>query len=326
MIRRSLLFVVSLLIYYSGAAQITWENRDSLYQPLPSSVHIYTTSQPIDTGVFRAWYLVADLHDKSLEFTTDTSFRRRLTPADFYKKNNQALVIVNGPFFSYETNLNLNLVIKDGQLIAQNIHSMAGRGKDTFTYRHVVGGALGIYKNRTADVAWIFTDSSKKRGYAFQSPVPVIKDSNAKVNWKRYVKDGYSMYQHSLNIPAARKWKVKTAIGGGPVLLQNGMISISNNEELRFAGKAINDKHPRTSIGYTADGKLIILVIEGRSAVSHGATLVQEAQLLKDLGCVEALNLDGGGSSCLLLNGKETNHPSDNKQRQVPGVFVIKDK
>ena len=120
---------------------------------------------------------------------------------------------------------------------------------------------------------------------------------------------------------------MKTAVGGGPVLLQNGLIKITNNEELKFAGKAINDKHPRTAMGYTMEGQLIILVIQGRSESSGGATLTQEAQILKDLGCWEALNLDGGGSSCLLVNGKETIKPSDKEgQRAVPAVFLIRGK
>ena len=75
---------------------------------------------------------------------------------------------------------------------------------------------------------------------------------------------------------------------------------VTNNEERIFVGKAINDKHPRTAMGYTKDNKLIILVTEGRNPDAHGATLIQEAQIFKDLGCIEALNLDGGGSSCLL--------------------------
>jgi exopolysaccharide biosynthesis protein len=67
-------------------------------------------------------------------------------------------------------------------------------------------------------------------------------------------------------------------------LLQNGKIFITNEEEMMFTGKAINDKHPRTAMGYTKDGKLIILMVEGRNTVAHGATLEQEAQILKDLG------------------------------------------
>ena len=92
-----------------------------------------------------------------------------------------------------------------------------------------------------------------------------------------------------------------------------------------FTGKAIDDKHPRTAMGYTADGKLIILVVQGRfPGVAEGASLTQLAKMLLDLGCVEALNLDGGGSSCMLVNGKETIKPSDKEgQRSVPGVFII---
>jgi exopolysaccharide biosynthesis protein len=120
---------------------------------------------------------------------------------------------------------------------------------------------------------------------------------------------------------------MKTAVGGGPVILQNGNIRVSNNEELKFTGKAINDKHPRTAMGYTKDGKLIILMIEGRNNIAHGATLEQEAQIFKDLGCTEAINLDGGGSSCLLVNGKETIKVSDAAgQRPVPAVFIIKNR
>lgn len=120
---------------------------------------------------------------------------------------------------------------------------------------------------------------------------------------------------------------MKTAIGGGPVLVQNGEIKITNNEERKFGGKAVNNPEPRTAIGYTKDQKMIILVCEGRSTDAAGLSLVQLAKILKDLGCVEALNLDGGGSSCMLINGKETNTPSTKGvQRPVPSVFLIERK
>jgi exopolysaccharide biosynthesis protein len=58
-----------------------------------------------------------------------------------------------------------------------------------------------------------------------------------------------------------------------------------------------------------------------------GASLEEEAAILQQLGCIEALNLDGGGSSCLLVNGKETIKPSDKEgQRAVPAVFMIRSK
>ena len=118
---------------------------------------------------------------------------------------------------------------------------------------------------------------------------------------------------------------MKTVIGGGPMLVQNGIQHITNDEEQMFPGKAINDRHPRTAIGYTRDHKLIILVVEGRNkGIAEGASLVHLSNILVSLGCVEALNLDGGGSSCLLINGKETIKPSDKEgQRPVPAVLVV---
>jgi exopolysaccharide biosynthesis protein len=81
-------------------------------------------------------------------------------------------------------------------------------------------------------------------------------------------------------------------------------------------------------MGYTKNHHLIILVIQGRfPKIAEGATLIQEARILQDLHCTEALNLDGGGSSCMLVNGLETIQPSDKTgQRPVPAIFMIKSK
>ena len=308
-------------------AQLKWQNVDSLYQPLPSSVHVYFTDSPIDTGKFRAYYLIADLKDKNLEFTVDTSKDRRLTPSKFYERNDNPLAVVNCTFFSFETNRNLNVVIMDGKLVSYNIHTIPGRGKDTLTYRHPFGSAIGISKKRQAEVAWLYTDSSAKRITSLYASLSPIKDSISNPSPKQFFRYIYPPPDPPTRLRMTYPWKMKTAVGGGPVLLQNGEIKITNNEELKFAGKAINDKHPRTAMGYTKDGKLIILVIEGRNKNAAGATLTQEAQIFRDLGCWEALNLDGGGSSCLLVNGKETIKVSDAAgQRPVPAVFIIRQK
>jgi exopolysaccharide biosynthesis protein len=81
-------------------------------------------------------------------------------------------------------------------------------------------------------------------------------------------------------------------------------------------------------MGYTKEGALIIMVIQGRmKGIAVGATLTETAMLLKDIGCVGAINLDGGGSSCMLVNGKETIKPSDpTGQRPLPAVFYVSQK
>lgn len=315
---RAVLFTLFLFVLLGVEAQVKWRNVDAAYDPLPKGFHVYKTTDSLDGKPFLAYYVIADLENKKLTFAADTTFQRRLTPSTFYEKNGHPLLVVNCTFFSFSTHQNLNTVIKNGELVGFNLHSVPMRGKDTFQYRHPVGSALGISKKRRVDVAWVYTDSSKKFGYASQVPLEAAKDSVSQISSAGSV------------FPAAsfKKWKMFTAVGGGPVLLQNGLIKITNNEELKFAGKAINDKHPRTLMGYTKGNKLIIMVIQGRTpGIAEGASLLQEATLMQDLGCIEALNLDGGGSSCMLINGKETISPGDRgSQRAIPAVFLISNK
>lgn len=323
--RRGVYFLLIVTLCLNTSAQVKWINVDSNFRPLPKNFHVYQTKDSLDGKPFVAYYAEAKLKDKQLQFTTDSTFQRRLTPLQFYNKNNKPLLVVNGTFFSFTTNQNLNALVKNGELIGYNIHAYVGRGKDTLTFKHPLGSALGISKKRKADVAWLLTDSSNRNIYALQHSSYPIKDSSANFSLALAKNSAAIINGHNnKNNQDFKKWKVKTAIGGGPVLLQNGKVAVSNNEELKFTGKAINDMHPRTCMGYTKNGKLIIMVIQGRSANSAGASLNQEAKLLMELGCVEALNLDGGGSSTMLINGKETIKPSDKEgQRAVPGVFII---
>ena len=114
------------------------------------------------------------------------------------------------------------------------------------------------------------------------------------------------------------------------MLLKDGAIVNSWKEEL-FYGDGADDKmpearHPRTAIGVTPEGLLILFVCEGRGMTEGvaGMTFEEEAGVLKALGCSEALNLDGGGSSCLLVAGQETIKPSDGSQRAVGSVVILK--
>lgn len=310
---KQLLVTGLIIMTMPAAAQVKWINADADFSPLPPGVHVYKTTDSLEGKPFTAFYAAVALKEKKLHFTADTAYKRRLTPQQFFEKNKQPLLVVNCTFFNFDRNQNLNLVMKDGRLVSYNVHSIPGKGKDTLTYRHPLGSAIGISKKRKADVAWLFADTGFKKPYYFQVPETVKKDSFPGIRY------------HNYKTLAVNKWKMQTAVGGGPVVLQNGAIKITNEEELKFSGKTgLTDKHPRTCMGYTADGQLIIMVIQGRSADAAGATLVQEAQLLKDLGCEEALNLDGGGSSCMLINGKPTIKVSDKEgQRPVPAVFII---
>ena len=316
-----------ILLYFLGNvnAQSNWVNLDSLYSPLPASFHVYKSTDSIEGKPNVMYYAIADLKDRHLYFTVDTTKGRRLTPSEFYTKNNFPLLVVNGSFFSFETHQNLNVIVKNGKIVGYNTHTIAGKGKDTLTYSHPFVSAIGISKKRNADVAYIYSDSTKKTLFASQQSVSVINDSIMNPSLHYFKKE----LANKRNDPGEKKarlkkWKVKTAIGGGPVLVQHGEVKISNDEERKFAGKQKNNLEPRTAIGYTNDNKIIIFVCEGRSTSAAGLSLPAMATIMKDLGCIEAMNLDGGGSSCMLINGKITNTPSSKGvQRQVPSVFLI---
>lgn len=306
--------LVILLFPLLAGAQLKWTNVDAVFQPLPEGVHVFVTTDSLDGKPNKAYYVSADLKNKSISFAAQTGKGKRYTPSQYYAGEGAPLVVVNTTFFEFVHNSNLNLVINNGELLAYNQHTISGKGKDTLTYKHTAGSAIGINKKRNADIAWLFTDSATQYPLASQQPVQYIKDSipalkpsqfNAANNW--------------------RKWKMQTAVGGGPVLVQNGAYKVTNNEEQKFAGKGLTDKHPRTAMGYTRNGQLIILAVEGRfPGKAEGASLKQLAEVFVSLGCEEALNLDGGGSSCLLINGRETIKPSDKEgQRPVPAVFMI---
>lgn len=86
-------------------------------------------------------------------------------------------------------------------------------------------------------------------------------------------------------------------------------------------------RNPRSGLCLKHDGKLVLLVADGRQTISEGLFLREEASLFKEMGCREALNLDGGGSSLLLVNGFIVNHPSDVVgPRAVTNVLMVVDR
>lgn len=310
MIRNIFCLLVMLPAFAYG--QLRWHPSDIHNNGLPSSMKVYETTDSLDGKPFRAFYLEADLRDPQLEFVMRTGDGKRYTPAQYDSiEGPGVLAVINTTFFSFKDNSSLNLVMHNGRVLAVNPLSSTVNNKTVYTTR----GAFGINKKRQADIAWVYNVGPKKRAYAYDVPVtPEINgaDTVYRQPGKRYPR-------------GAQRWKMKEAAGGGPVLVQNGQPFVTVKEERMGGVKAM---HPRSAIGYTADNKLVLLVIEGRNkGIAEGATLEQMAKIFTDLRCVEALNLDGGGSSALYVNHQNTIKPSDKGgQRPVPAVLVIRRK
>ena len=108
---------------------------------------------------------------------------------------------------------------------------------------------------------------------------------------------------------------VTTAVGGRPILLDSRRVCPSGRQPL--------PRHPRTALGWN-DDQFILAVVDGRQEdLSAGMTYPELASLMRRLGCEYALNLDGGGSSTLWLDGHVMNSPSDGRERPVANSLVV---
>ncbi|MGH7469699.1 MAG: phosphodiester glycosidase family protein [Longimicrobiales bacterium] len=108
------------------------------------------------------------------------------------------------------------------------------------------------------------------------------------------------------------------AVGGFPWLLRNGqqVLGAQPGVPPDFGER----RHPRTAIGFTRDGSALLVVVDGRRPrYSDGMTLPELTDLLVRLGAVDALNLDGGGSSSLAIRGRVRNSPSDSAGERAVG-------
>jgi exopolysaccharide biosynthesis protein len=113
----------------------------------------------------------------------------------------------------------------------------------------------------------------------------------------------------------------------GPVMLLNSIAQPIPNDDF------CNDRHPRTAVGKMADGTILLVTVDGRTAQSAGMSITELMKVMRWLGCEDAINLDGGGSTTMYVNEQPhrgvVNHPSDNKrfdadgERPVANVLMI---
>ena len=110
---------------------------------------------------------------------------------------------------------------------------------------------------------------------------------------------------------------------GVPRLIRDGKIDITWKEE-EASKEFVETRHPRTAVANLKDGKFLMLTADGRSEASGGIDLYDLADFLLELGAVDALNLDGGGSTTMVLDGKVVNHPSDKGgERKIGDALIV---
>lgn len=115
-------------------------------------------------------------------------------------------------------------------------------------------------------------------------------------------------------------WQVLTF---GPALINDGQVTVSSSDEV---GRAMTS-NPRTAIGQISEGHYLLVVSDGRTKESAGLSLRQLAELMQSLGAQVAYNLDGGGSSTMVFQGRVVNNPTTNgrsiRERSVSDIVYI---
>jgi exopolysaccharide biosynthesis protein len=153
--------------------------------------------------------------------------------------------------------------------------------------------------------------------------LPVLKIGN-KV--KLLSRISYESNEFPASIDDKTRVPVSTAediVGGVPQLIKNGKIEITWEQE-KSSKSFVETRHPRTAIGKLKNGRALLVTVDGRSETSAGMSLQELAEMLLEMGATDAMNLDGGGSTTMFLDGKVVNKPSDKEgERPVSDAILV---
>lgn len=193
---------------------------------------------------------------------------------------------------------------------------------------------LAKERKATAAINGSYYNMSNGSSVTFLKTDQSVVDSTTEAEFKIRVTGAIAVRKGKLRIlPWSRsiergyKKKKGTVLASGPLLLQNS----HNADWSKCDQDFIETKHPRSAIAITKDKRVLLITVDGRSPGNAiGMNIPELAHLMKALGGKTALNLDGGGSTTLYLDGKILNHPCDNRlfdhegERHIPNMIYYK--
>jgi len=282
-----------------------------------------------------------------------TVLNKRVSIRNMAQKEN-AIAAINGSYFKPQTGVPLGTMMVDGKLLTGPIYNRVALGikNDGFVMDRVGLNAKittwtkelkvdNINQPRMLSTYVIVYD----RNWGTLSPTApkygmllavqdgkVISTSTTRLEIPEngYVISGpqskLSAFAKERNLKLDIKagdenWKdVKHIISGGPYLVKENEVFVDVTAQKL---NSVGGRNPRTAIGYTQDGKFIMVTVDGREEASVGMTLTELAYFMKSIGCYNAMNLDGGGSSIMYFNGMTVNKPSVKGGIPLSNALVI---
>ena len=244
-----------------------------------------------------------------------------------------AKIAVNGTYFKQDTGTPLGTLVIDNKIISGPIFERVSLGIGDKGFKTSRATFDGVIKSKNKQIkidninqprmmftqVLMYTPVWGEKSPATKLASRHIAVSNGKItkissNPISIPKDGYVISALAETVKDLKvgddisaeykikpEWKdAKHIISGGPYLIKDGNIFIDTASE-KLNG--ITGRNPRTAIGYTKDNVMIIVTVDGRKENVSGVTLSELANILKDLGCYEAINLDGGSSTVMYVDG-----------------------
>ena len=285
--------------------------------------------------------------------TASKNLNSKVKIHDMAVKNN-SIVAVNGGYFKPQTGVPLGALMIDNELLTGPVYSRAAIGINA-DGKYTAGKTDIKFFLKNKKISLKIDNFNQPRMLSTYSliytskwgknaPLPpkygvnaVISKGRIKGVYKTSVEipsDGFVLsapYKMVEKLSGQKDLKLETEypeafrnsihiISGGPYLVKDGAIYIDAKEEKLTA---VNGRNPRTLIGYTKNNDLIIAVIDGRESKSIGMSLHEAAKFMQKLGCVNAINLDGGSSSVMYLRGQIANTPQTADGIPIPGALTV---
>ena len=285
------LAVFAFLPLFIAAQEIAWEDVSSNYE-LPEGLKLFHGTKSGSTTFF-AYYYEVDMN------VPEIAIRPYLSASSMQVHNFSGSVgaygAVNGGFFSGSTSV--SSVVFPNEVPARNLISVV-RNSQTYP---VIRPIFALNNDRSLSTEWVYHHS-----YAFDDI---------------YVYDQPLQYEcndpNPLPVPlkadGLQYEDIAFGLGGGPMLVKDGENVFTWCEEIWWgSGVDLNVNRPRTAVGYTLDNRVIILV-------TNSMKVEDLPDLMIELGCHGAMNLDGGGSTAMAVGGTSIY----DQNRAVPTILAI---
>lgn len=266
---------------------------------LPDGVKLWKGERSLPA--LQIWALEVDLKNPQLGVRP---FQGESALVSDFSRSTGAFAAVNGGYFGGSTSY--SAVVVPEMVNSQNVAAVTRNG---LPYP-VMRSFFSLNTDLNPSIDWIYHFGNEKENiYAYASPLPYsLNDAFPK-----------PAPDQSKGIPMQN---LLVGIGGGPVLVRDGKINITYNQEIMWgSGVGLSNRDPRTGVGFTSDKRIFLVTADGRQAKSEGVSLTELAEVFLSFQCTQAMNLDGGGSSAMAVNGSLVSSPSE--LRKVPSILAV---